>query len=70
MRTRECVALLRGYFAKEDGVLLPMAEQMTGPMERARLDAALERSGKGETGEGVHERYLGRAGQFEAVTKE
>jgi len=59
------IILLRQHIAKEDGVLFPIAERVIPPAEQAELAAAFDRVELEETGEGVHEKYLGMADQLE-----
>lgn len=64
--TRGYVDLLRSHIAKEDTVLFPMADQIISLSEQARVAAGFEHVEHEETGEGVHERYLGLADRLVA----
>ncbi|UCF39545.1 MAG: hemerythrin domain-containing protein [Gemmatimonadota bacterium] len=62
-------ALLRQHIAKEDNVLFPLAEQVIPTAQQAGLLEAYEQVEHEETGEGVHERYLGLAQRLEAEAR-
>ena len=58
-------ALLRGHIAKENGILFPMADQVIPAAQQAQVAAGFERIEHEETGEGIHEKYLGLAEALE-----
>ena len=62
---RGYAGLLRQHIAKENGVLFPMANQVIPPGEHARVVDDFEHVEHEETGEGVHEKYLGLAQSLE-----
>lgn len=62
---RGYAALLRQHIAKEDGILFPMADQIIPIREQDNVAEGFERVEHEETGEGVHEKYLGLANQLE-----
>ena len=62
---RGYAALLRGHIAKENGILFPMADQMIPAGLQARVAADFAHIEHEETGEGVHEKYLGLAEALE-----
>jgi hemerythrin-like domain-containing protein len=61
------VALLRGHIAKEENILFAMADRVIAGPAQAEVSAAFDRVEQEETGEGVHERFLGLA---ESIEKE
>ena len=61
------VSLLRSHIYKENNVLFPMADRVLPPEKQARVAEDFEHVEHEETGEGVHEKYLGLA---EALAKE
>jgi hemerythrin-like domain-containing protein len=63
------VALLRQHIMKEDGVLFPMADRVIRGETQAEVAEAFERVEHEETGEGVHEKYLGMAEELERAIK-
>ena len=62
-------ALLRQHIMKEDNVLFPMAERVIPLAKQAEVAEAFERVEHEETGEGVHEKYLGLAEALEQEVK-
>jgi len=62
---RGYVALLQQHIMKEDNILFPMAERVIPPDDRARVTEDFEHVEHEETGEGVHEKYLGLAASLE-----
>ncbi len=62
---RSYIRLLRGHINKENNVLFPMAERTLPPEKQAQVAEAFEHVEHEETGEGVHERYLGLAEELE-----
>jgi hemerythrin-like domain-containing protein len=58
-------ALLRQHIMKEDNILFPMADQVIPLDEQDDVYAGFERVEHEETGEGVHEKYLGLAERLE-----
>ena len=61
---RGYAALLRQHIAKEDGILFPMADQIIPLREQENVSEGFERVEHEETGEGVHEKYLGLANRL------
>ncbi len=59
------VALLRQHIAKEDNVLFPMADQIIPKEKHQKINDDFEHIEHVETGEGVHEKYLGLAERLE-----
>jgi len=59
------VSLLRQHIAKEDNVLFPMADQVIPKDKHAKINADFDHIEHEETGEGVHEKYLGLAERLE-----
>ena len=59
------VNLLRSHINKEDNILFPMADRIIPQEQHASLYEEFERIEHEETGEGVHEKYLGMAEQLE-----
>jgi hemerythrin-like domain-containing protein len=55
------VSLLRQHIAKENGVLFPMADRVIPAAKKTGLIEAFEQVEHGETGAGVHEKYLAMA---------
>ena len=51
--------LLRQHIRKEDAVLFPMAERLLQGEKAIEMAEAFEKVEREETGEGVHEKYLG-----------
>jgi hemerythrin-like domain-containing protein len=64
---RNYVLLLQQHIAKEDQILFPMADRVIPSEKHAQVWDAFERVEHEDTGEGVHEKYLGIA---EALEKE
>lgn len=64
---RNYIALLQQHIAKEDQILFPMADRVIPPEKHAEVWEGFEKVEHEETGEGVHEKYLGIA---EALEKE
>ncbi|MBN2149223.1 MAG: hemerythrin domain-containing protein [Anaerolineales bacterium] len=62
---RKYVMLLRQHIAKEDQILFPMADRAIPPEKHAEVWQAFEKVEHEETGEGVHEKYLGIADALE-----
>jgi len=58
-------ALLRQHIAKEDNILFPMADQVIPMEQHDRVLEGFEHVEHEETGEGVHEKYLGLAEMLE-----
>jgi hemerythrin-like domain-containing protein len=58
-------ALLRQHIQKEDGILFPLADQVIPDHLHERVAQDFERVEHEETGEGIHERYLGLAEALE-----
>ena len=61
--------LLRHHILKEDNVLFPLAERVIPQVKKADIAEAFERVEHEETGEGVHEKYLGMAEALEQEVK-
>ncbi|MEW6717556.1 MAG: hemerythrin domain-containing protein [Chloroflexota bacterium] len=59
------VTLLRQHIQKEDNVLFPMADQIIPIEQQDQLAAAFDQIEHEETGEGIHEKYLGLATELE-----
>ena len=59
---RSYASLLRAHIAKEDGILFPLANQVIPEAEHEAVFEGFEHVEHEETGEGVHEKYLGLAG--------
>jgi len=59
------VALLRQHIQKEDRILFPMADQVIPVEQQERITEAFEHIEHEETGEGIHEKYLGIAAALE-----
>ncbi len=59
------VSLLRQHIQKEDNILFRMADQVIPADEQTHVDEGFEHIEHEETGEGVHEKYLGMAEQLE-----
>jgi hemerythrin-like domain-containing protein len=57
--------LLRQHIMKEDNILFPMADQVIPLDQQDDVYAGFERVEHEETGEGVHEKYLGLAERLE-----
>ena len=64
---RGYTVLLRQHIAKEDGVLFPMADRALQGAAAHEMAEAFEKVERQETGEGVHEKYLG---MVEALERE
>ena len=64
---RNYVLLLQQHIAKEDQILFPMADRVIPVAKQDDVWEAFEKVEHEETGEGVHEKYLGIA---EALEKE
>ncbi len=64
---RGYAALLRQHIFKEDNILFPMAGKVIAAAQQERMSEDFEHVEHEETGEGVHEKYLGLA---EALEKE
>jgi hemerythrin-like domain-containing protein len=62
---RGYAALLRQHIVKEDSVLFPIADQVIPLSKQDGLAEDFERVEHEETGEGVHEKYLGLANRLE-----
>lgn len=63
---RGYAGLLRQHIFKEDRILFPMADKVI-PLElQAQVNEDFEHVEHEETGEGVHEKYLGLAAELEA----
>jgi hemerythrin-like domain-containing protein len=62
---RGYAVLLRHHIAKEDGILFPMADSVIPQAEHERVTEGFEHIEHEETGEGVHEKYLGLADRLE-----
>jgi hemerythrin-like domain-containing protein len=62
------VSLLRQHIQKEDRILFPMAEQVIPGGRHVQVAEAFEHVEHEETGEGVHEKYLGIAAELENAT--
>ncbi len=60
------VNLLRGHIAKEDGVLFPLSAKVIPVSQQEQVAEDFERVEHEETGEGVHEKYLGLASALES----
>lgn len=58
-------ALLRQHILKEDNILFPMADQVIPAAEHDAVYEGFERVEHEDTGEGVHEKYLGLAERLE-----
>jgi hemerythrin-like domain-containing protein len=58
-------ALLRQHIQKEDNVLFPMADRFIPQAEHAQVEEGFEHVEHEETGEGIHEKYLGLAEKLE-----
>ena len=58
-------ALLRQHIIKEDTILFPMADQVIPLDQQDDVYEGFERVEHEETGEGVHEKYLGLAERLE-----
>lgn len=59
------IQLLRGHIYKENNILFPMADRAINPTQYQEMDDAFEHVEHVETGEGVHEKYLGLAEKLE-----
>jgi hemerythrin-like domain-containing protein len=62
-------ALLKQHIQKEDTVLFPLADRVVQGDKHDQLREAFERVEHEETGEGVHEKYLGMAEALERETR-
>ena len=62
------VNLLRSHIYKEDNVLFPLAERVIPGDRQEPLTEAFDHIEHEETGEGVHEKYLGLAENLEKTT--
>jgi hemerythrin-like domain-containing protein len=58
-------ALLRQHIQKEDAILFPMADRVIPQAEYAQVEQGFEHVEHEETGEGIHEKYLGLAEKLE-----
>ncbi len=63
------VTLLRQHIQKENNVLFPMADQVIPTEEHAQVAERFEHIEHEETGEGIHEKYLGIAAELERTAK-
>jgi hemerythrin-like domain-containing protein len=63
------VALLRQHITKENSVLFPIAVRVIRGETQAEVAEAFERGEHEETGEGVHEKYLGMAEELERESR-
>lgn len=61
----EYVALLRQHIQKENNVLFPMADQVIPQEQHSQVTEAFEHIEHEETGQGIHEKYLGIAAELE-----
>ncbi|MGA9397177.1 MAG: hemerythrin domain-containing protein [Anaerolineaceae bacterium] len=59
------VQLLRAHIGKEDNILFPLADRTISPDAQQQVAEDFERVEHEETGEGVHEKYLGQAEKLE-----
>lgn len=59
-------ALLRQHIAKENGILFPLAEKVIPLEEHDAVNAGFDHIEHVETGEGIHEKYLGLANSMQA----
>lgn len=59
------VGLLRQHILKEDNVLFPMAGRVIQAVGQREVAEGFERIEREETGQGVHERFLGLAAALE-----
>jgi hemerythrin-like domain-containing protein len=57
--------LLQQHILKEDNILFPMANRVIPIADQARVAEDFERVEHEETGEGIHEKYLGMAASLE-----
>lgn len=62
---RGYVTLLKQHIMKEDHILFPMADKVIPVADHAKVTEDFERVEHEETGEGVHEKYLGLAEKLE-----
>jgi hemerythrin-like domain-containing protein len=62
---QDYVLLLRQHILKEDNVLFPMADRVIPLAQQPGITEAFERIEHEETGEGIHEKYLGLAERLE-----
>ncbi len=62
---RGYAALLRQHIFKEDNILFPMADQIIPADQHEHVAEGFEHVEHEETGEGVHEKYLGLAERLE-----
>lgn len=58
------VSLLRNHIYKEDNILFPLADRIIPKDKQDSLTLAFDQVEHEETGEGVHEKYLGLAEQL------
>ena len=63
------VKLLRSHIHKEDTVLFPLANKIIPEAQQPHLHEEFERIEHEETGEGVHEKYLGMAERLEKAVQ-
>ncbi len=63
------VALLRQHIQKENNVLFPIADQVIPQKEHAQVAEKFEHIEHEETGEGIHEKYLGIAAELERTAQ-
>ena len=66
---RGYTALLRQHIQKEDNVLFPMAVKVIPPQEQEKVVEDFERIEHEETGEGIHEKFLGLAEKLEKAVE-
>ena len=59
------VKLLRQHIYKEDNILFPMADKVIPPDQQLQILEAFNLVERDETGENVHEKYLGLAARLE-----
>ena len=57
--------LLRQHIYKEDNILFPMADRVIPLAQHEQVSLGFERVEHEETGEGIHEKYLGLAERLE-----
>ena len=58
--------LLRQHIAKEDGILFPLADQVIPREQQEAVNDGFEHIEHVETGEGIHEKFLGLASSLQA----
>lgn len=59
-------ALLRQHIAKEDGIVFPLAEKLIPVDQQDAVNDGFDHIEHVETGEGIHEKYLGLANSMQA----